>query len=213
MNAPREAFADNVIEALQAQADEFIAIRRDIHKHPEMGYKEYRTSDLVAEQLQAWGYAVTRGLGGTGVVGRLQRGSGSKTLGVRADMDALPMDEDTDLDFKSTIAGAMHACGHDIHMASWLGAATLLAKSRKDWKGTLVFIGQPAEEVGGGCARVVVPEHGVARLGDARLREDAAHLLLVHAERAGADAGADVRHPGQLQQALHDTVFTVRSVQ
>jgi len=69
MNAPREAFGPDVIQALQAQADEFIAVRRDIHKHPEMGYKEYRTSDLVADQLAQWGYQVTRGLGGTGVVG------------------------------------------------------------------------------------------------------------------------------------------------
>ena len=81
MNAPREAFAHHIIEALQAQADEFIAVRRDIHKHPEMGYQEYRTSDLVAEQLEKWGYQVTRGLGGTGVVGQLRRGNGSKTLG------------------------------------------------------------------------------------------------------------------------------------
>ena len=73
MNAPREAFLHDKLQALQAQADEFIAVRRDIHKHPEMGYKEYRTSDLVAEQLSAWGYQVTRGLGGTGLVGEIAR--------------------------------------------------------------------------------------------------------------------------------------------
>jgi hippurate hydrolase len=92
MNAPREAFSHDILQALQAQADEFIAVRRDIHRHPEMGYKEYRTSDLVAEQLQQWGYQVTRGLGGTGVVGQLKRGSGQRTLGLRADMDALPIE-------------------------------------------------------------------------------------------------------------------------
>jgi hippurate hydrolase len=80
MNAPTDAFLHDKLQALQAQADEFIAVRRDIHKHPEMGYKEYRTSDLVAEQLSAWGYQVTRGLGGTGVVGQIKKGPGIKSI-------------------------------------------------------------------------------------------------------------------------------------
>ena len=88
MNAPADAFLHDKLQVLHAQADEFIALRRDIHKHPEMGYKEYRTSDLVAEQLSAWGYQVTRGLGGTGLVGQLKKGSGTKSIGIRADMDA-----------------------------------------------------------------------------------------------------------------------------
>ena len=103
MNAPTDAFLHDKLQALQAQADEFIAVRRDIHKHPEMGYKEYRTSDLVAEQLAAWGYQVTRGLGGTGVVGQLKKGTGSKSIGIRADMDALPIDEATGLPYASRI--------------------------------------------------------------------------------------------------------------
>ena len=145
MNAPREAFAHTMIEALQAQADEFIAVRRDIHKHPELGYKEYRTSDLVAEQLTQWGYQVTRGLGGTGVVGQLKRGEGNKTLGLRADMDALPINEATGLPYASCNVGIMHACGHDGHTAMLLAAAKHIAKNLQ-FSGTLNLIFQPAEE-------------------------------------------------------------------
>ncbi len=154
MNAPREAFANNVIEALQAQADEFIAVRRDIHKHPEMGYKEYRTSDLVAEQLQKWGYQVTRGLGGTGVVGQLRRGDGPRTLGLRADMDALPIEEATGLPHASCHAGIMHACGHDGHTAMLLAAAKHIA-AHVQFSGTLNLIFQPAEEGLGGAKKMM----------------------------------------------------------
>jgi len=83
----------DTLTALQALSEEFTAVRRDIHRHPELGYQEFRTSDLVAERLESWGYRVTRGLGGTGVVGQLVRGQGSKRLGLRADMDALPIQE------------------------------------------------------------------------------------------------------------------------
>ncbi len=145
MNAPREAFLHDKLQALQAQADEFIAVRRDIHKHPEMGYKEYRTSDLVAEQLHAWGYQVTRGLGGTGLVGQLQKGSGTKSIGLRADMDALPIDESTGLPYASCNTGIMHACGHDGHTAMLLAAAKHLAQ-KVNFSGTLNLIFQPAEE-------------------------------------------------------------------
>ena len=145
MNAPREAFSHDILKALQAQADEFIAVRRDIHKHPEMGYKEYRTSDLVAQQLEQWGYQVTRGLGGTGVVGQLRRGNGSKRLGLRADMDALPIEEATGLPHASCNAGIMHACGHDGHTAMLLAAAKHIAADGQ-FSGTLNLIFQPAEE-------------------------------------------------------------------
>ena len=92
----REAFvALAKLDALQAHADEFTGMRRDIHRHPELGFQEFRTSELVAERLTQWGYSVTRGLGGTGVVGQLQRGTGAKRLGLRADMDALPIVEAT----------------------------------------------------------------------------------------------------------------------
>ncbi len=154
MNAPREAFAHDLLQALGAQADEFIAVRRDIHRHPEMGYKEYRTSDLVAEQLEKFGYKVTRGLGGTGVVGQLQRGSGRKTLGLRADMDALPIDEATGLPYASCNAGIMHACGHDGHTAMLLAAAKHIAQN-VEFSGTLNLIFQPAEEGLGGAKKMM----------------------------------------------------------
>ena len=154
MNAPREAFAHELLQALQGQAEEFIAVRRDIHRHPEMGYKEYRTSDLVAEQLGKFGYTVTRGLGGTGVVGQLRRGSGRKSLGLRADMDALPIEEATGLPYASCKAGIMHACGHDGHTAMLLAAARHIAQ-KVQFSGTLNLIFQPAEEGLGGARKMM----------------------------------------------------------
>ena len=154
MNAPSEAFLHDKLQALQAQAAEFIAVRRDIHKHPEMGYKEYRTSDLVAEQLTAWGYQVTRGLGGTGVVGQLKRGTGSKSIGLRADMDALPIDEGTGLPYASCNTGIMHACGHDGHTAMLLAAAKHIAQ-KATFSGTVNLIFQPAEEGLGGAKKMM----------------------------------------------------------
>ena len=160
MNAPREAFSHDLLQSLSAQADEFIAVRRDIHRHPEMGYKEFRTSDLVAEQLEKFGYTVTRGLGGTGVVGQLQRGSSRKTLGLRADMDALPIEEATGLPYASCHAGIMHACGHDGHTAMLLAAAKHIARNVQ-FSGTLNLIFQPAEEGLGGAKKMM--EDGLFR--------------------------------------------------
>ena len=97
-----------LLSAMHARADAFTALRRDIHQHPEIGFKEFRTSDLVAERLQRLGYEVTRGLGGTGVVGQLKRGSGTRRLGLRADMDALPIHETTGLPYASNYAGTIH---------------------------------------------------------------------------------------------------------
>jgi hippurate hydrolase len=135
------------LEALRPHAEEFIGIRRDIHHHPELSFKEQRTSDLVAERLQGWGYRVERGLGGTGLVGQLRRGAGSRSLGLRADMDALPIHEATGLKYASRHAGVMHACGHDGHTAMLLGAAKALAE-RGNFSGALNLIFQPAEEYG-----------------------------------------------------------------
>ena len=143
-----------LLNATHKLAPEFIAIRRDIHAHPELAFEERRTSDLVAERLAAWGYQVHRGLGGTGVVGTLRKGSGSRTLGIRADMDALPILEKTGLAYASRHAGKMHACGHDGHTAMLLCAARYLAESA-DFNGTLHLIFQPAEENEGGALRMV----------------------------------------------------------
>ena len=139
---------------LQALADEFTAVRRDIHRHPELGYQEFRTSDLVALSLEQWGYQVTRGLGGTGVVGQLRRGSASKAIGLRADMDALPIQEATGLAHASSHAGVMHACGHDGHTAMLLAAAKHLAQQGR-FNGTLNLIFQPAEEGLGGAKKMM----------------------------------------------------------
>ena len=154
MNAPSEAFLHDKLHALDALADEFIAVRRDIHKHPEMGYKEYRTSDLVAEQLSAWGYQVTRGLGGTGLVGQIKKGSGNRAIGIRADMDALPIDEATGLSYASCNVGIMHACGHDGHTAMLLAAAKHIAQ-KGVFSGTVNLIFQPAEEGLGGAKKMM----------------------------------------------------------
>ncbi len=139
-----------VLARLQDGADAFVALRRDIHQHPELGYEEVRTSELVAERLAAWGYQVTRGLGGTGVVGQLVRGSGRRRLGLRADMDALPIQEATGLPWASRHAGRMHACGHDGHTAMLLAAARHIAE-QGCFSGTLNLIFQPAEEGLGGA--------------------------------------------------------------
>jgi len=143
-----------LLDQLHAQADEFIGLRRDIHQHPELAFDEHRTSSLVAAKLEAWGYEVERGLGGTGLVGRMVRGNGKRQLGIRADMDALPIDEATGLDYSSHHAGVMHACGHDGHTAMLLAAAHHLAH-RGRFDGTLNLIFQPAEEGGGGALRMM----------------------------------------------------------
>ena len=142
------------LTALQARAADYTALRRDIHQHPEIGFQEFRTSDLVAERLERWGYAVTRGLGGTGVVGQLKRGTGARRLGLRADMDALPIQETTGLPYASSHTGLMHACGHDGHTAMLLAAAEHLASSAT-FDGTLNLIFQPAEESLGGARKMM----------------------------------------------------------
>ena len=130
------------------------ALRRDLHANPELGFEEERTADIVARHLQSAGLAVHRGLGGTGVVGTLTRGEGGRTIGLRADMDALAMPETADRPYKSTVDGKMHACGHDGHTTMLLGAARHLAQS-DDFSGTVHFIFQPAEEGRGGAVRMV----------------------------------------------------------
>ncbi len=145
---------NTLLDALKAQADEFVQLRRDIHRHPELAFDEHRTSALVADKLQGWGYAVERGLGGTGLVGQLVRGNGQCRLGLRADMDALPIIEATGLPHASCHAGVMHACGHDGHTAMLLAAAQHLAQ-QDNFSGTLNLIFQPAEEGGGGALRMM----------------------------------------------------------
>src|SRR3712207_6666019 len=138
---------------VQAITPELLALRRDLHAHPETGFEEHRTAAIVAERLRAWGLLVTEGVGRTGVVGTLRgQRQGQRAIGLRADMDALNIVEATGLPYASTVPGKMHACGHDGHTAMLLGAAWTLAQHR-DFAGTVHFIFQPAEEgVGGGKA-------------------------------------------------------------
>ncbi|CAM3666004.1 M20 aminoacylase family protein [Polaromonas hydrogenivorans] len=143
-----------VPDLLQARMTEFVAIRRDIHAHPELGLAEFRTSELIAAKLAEWGYEVSRGLARTGVVGQLKRGTGPKRLGLRADMDALPIQETTGLAYASRHDGVMHACGHDGHTAMLLAAAQHLAE-HGDFDGTLNLIFQPAEEHPGGAKMMI----------------------------------------------------------
>ena len=134
--------------------DELIEIRHDIHRHPEIAFEEVRTADIVAEKLASWGLDVHRGLGKTGVVGTLRAGDSNRAIGLRADMDALPVDELNSFDHRSVIDGKMHACGHDGHTTMLLGAARYLAQNR-DFSGTVHFIFQPAEEMFGGAKYMI----------------------------------------------------------
>jgi hippurate hydrolase len=140
------------IDLIRRDHDALTAIRRDIHAHPELGLEEHRTAALVASKLEEWGIEVHRGIGKTGVVGVLRNGTGNRAIGLRADMDALPMEEQTGLPYASTVPGKMHACGHDGHTTMLLGAAKYLAETR-NFSGTVHFIFQPGEEgVGGALA-------------------------------------------------------------
>jgi amidohydrolase len=128
--------------------------RHDFHAHPELRFEEVRTAGIVAEKLRAWGYEVHEGIAGTGVVGVLKAGDGDGSIGIRADMDALPMQEEANPAYKSTVAGKMHACGHDGHTATLLGAARYLAETR-NFDGTVNLIFQPAEEGGAGAKKMI----------------------------------------------------------
>jgi hippurate hydrolase len=134
--------------------DEIQAIRRDIHAHPEVAYEETRTADLIAAKLEENGITVFRGMGKTGVVGKIQNGPGNRSIGLRADIDALPMQELNQFKHASRYPGKMHACGHDGHAAMLLGAAIHLAKTR-NFNGTVYTIFQPAEESYGGAPRMI----------------------------------------------------------
>lgn len=151
----------NIPAPIRAFADDLTAIRRDLHEHPELGFQEVRTAGIVAAKLRDWGIEVSEGIGKTGVVGVLKGNRPGRTIGLRADMDALPIDEQTNLPYASKTPGVMHACGHDAHTTMVLGAARYLAENR-DFAGTAVFIFQPAEE-GLGGARAMIADGLFAR--------------------------------------------------
>jgi amidohydrolase len=140
----------------EALADELVATRRDLHMHPEMGFEEVRTAGIVADRLNSLGYEVVAGVGKTGVVGLLQGGQpGERTVLLRFDMDALPIDEVNDVPYRSQTPGVMHACGHDAHVAIGLGVANVLAKHRAHLPGTIKLMFQPAEEGLGGALAMI----------------------------------------------------------
>jgi hippurate hydrolase len=144
-----------LLPEILASTDEIQVIRRNIHAHPELRFEENLTADLVAEALSSWGIPIVRGMGKTGVVGRLDGALGpGKMIGLRADMDALPLQEHNTFAHASRHAGKMHACGHDGHTAMLLGAAQYLSNHR-DFKGSVIFIFQPAEEGGGGAREMI----------------------------------------------------------
>jgi amidohydrolase len=144
----------SIPDRIRSYQDELTAIRHDIHANPELGLEEYRTADLVAAKLAEWGVEVHRNVGKTGVVGVLRNGNGEGSVGLRADMDALPILEATELPYASKTPGKMHACGHDGHTTMLLGAAKYLAETR-NFNGTVNFIFQPAEEGLGGALEML----------------------------------------------------------
>ncbi|MEO3472697.1 M20 aminoacylase family protein [Roseomonas sp. CAU 1739] len=138
------------LDAIRRDQAELTAIRQDFHAHPELGMAEHRTAEIVARKLESWGIEVHRGVGVTGVVGVLRNGTGNRAIGLRADMDALPIEELNDVPYRSATKGVMHACGHDGHTTMLLGAAKYLAETR-NFDGIVHFIFQPGEEGCGGA--------------------------------------------------------------
>src|SRR5579864_3793450 len=141
-----------------------VELRRDFHMHPELGFEEHRTAGIVADRLSRLGFDVHTGVGRTGVVGIMRGARAGRTIMLRADMDGLPIAEETEHDFRSRIDGKMHACGHDGHVAILLGAAELIAERRGDLPGTLCLVFQPAEE-GYGGAKVMIEDGLFERFG------------------------------------------------
>src|SRR3989442_4768653 len=159
------------VDRLKSDIDELVpdmvALRRDLHEHPELAFEEVRTSGIVAKRLQALGLEVQTGVAKTGVVGLLRGSaskSGAKTIAIRADMDALPIYELNDIDYRSTVDGKMHACGHDGHTSIALAVADILSKRKAELTGNVKFIFQPAEKVIGG-AKPMVKESAMQNVG------------------------------------------------
>jgi amidohydrolase len=178
----------SIIEHIAKYSDELIAIRRDFHANPEVGFEVHRTADIVCRQLAQMGISVHREIGGTGVVGVLQLGTSSRAVGLRADMDALPIQEETGLSYQSKAPAKMHACGHDGHTTFLLGAARYLAEAGR-FDGTIYFIFQPAEEIFGGAKAMM--EDGLFK----RFPCDA--IFGVH-NRPGLAVGKYIIRPGAM---------------
>ena len=180
--------------------EDIVALRRDFHEHPELGYQEKRSAGIIGNRLRDLGYQVEENVGVTGVIGVMQGISSGPCVLVRADMDALPITEETDWAWKSKNVGAMHACGHDCHMAIGLTVARLLAQKRDQWSGTVKFMFQPAEEGLGGAGKMI--EAGL--LDDPR--PDYALALHVWSE---IDAGVIGLSPGPVMAAADEFRVTI----
>lgn len=176
----------SAIDAIRRDHDALIAIRRDLHAHPELGLETFRTADVVAGQLEGWGIETHRLVGGAGVVGVLRNGAGNRAVGLRADMDALPILEATGLPWASTVPGKMHACGHDGHTTMLLGAAKHLAETRA-FSGTVYLIFQPGEEGCGGA---------LAMLEDGLFEKFPCDVVYGMHNRTGMEVGTFAVRPG-----------------
>src|SRR4051812_526047 len=148
---------------LDGEVKDLVALYQHLHRNPELSLMEVKTASRLADELRKAGYEVTEKVGGTGIVAVLKNGPGPVVL-IRTDLDALPIAEQTGLPYASKVrmkdrtgteVGVMHACGHDVHMASWLGTARVLAALKDRWSGTLVFVGQPAEEIVAGARQML----------------------------------------------------------
>jgi hippurate hydrolase len=186
--------------AMVAQFNALAALRRDIHAHPELGFEEHRTAALVADKLSEWGIPVHRGLGGTGVVGILKNGTSPRAIGLRADMDALPLQELNTFSHTSRHAGKMHACGHDGHTAMLLAAAQHLARHRH-FDGTVYLIFQPAEESGGGARDM---------MRDGLFEKFPMEAVFGMHNWPGMPAGAFALSPGPVMASSSEFTITVR---
>ena len=149
------AIIDKIISLSNKYEDYVIKIRRKIHENPELSFKEFETSQLVISELEKLNIDITKEIAGTGVIGLLKGKEEGKVLLIRADMDALPIEEGADVDFKSKNKGLMHACGHDVHTANLLGVARILSELKDEFNGTVKFMFQPGEERGGGARKMI----------------------------------------------------------
>ena len=190
-----------LVEVPDAVVRDVIELRRDIHAHPELGFEEVRTAGVVADRLRRLGYEVRTGIAETGVLGILRTGKPGRCVLLRADMDALPVEEQSGLAFASTVRGKMHACGHDAHVAILLGAAGLIAERKEALCGTIVLCFQPAEEGKGGAKAMV--EAGVL---------DDPHVDVVYGLHMWSQAPSGVisTRPGPMMAASDTIEITVR---
>ena len=190
----------NLIDSIVQEAADMAALRRDIHAHPELCFKEVRTAEVVAQKLTEWGIPIHRGLGTTGVVGIVKSGTSSRAIGLRADMDALPMQEFNTFSHASVHPGKMHACGHDGHTAMLLAAAQHLAKNR-DFDGTVYLIFQPAEEGGGGAREMIK---------DGLFEQFPMEAVFGMHNWPGAQVGQFAASPGPVMASSNEFKITIR---